>query len=83
MNKRKLLEKLENSQKNVRYGDFVALIEAFGFRRTRGEGSHEIYRRVGVADIVNIQSNKGKAKAYQVRQFLSLIETYNLRLEEE
>ena len=83
MNKRKLLQKLENSQKNIRYGDFVALIEAFGFRRTRGEGSHEIYRREGVADLVSIQSNKGKAKAYQVRQFLSLIEIYNLRLEEE
>ena len=83
MNKRKLLEKMENSQKNVRYGDFVALIEAFVFKRTRGEGSHEIYRRAGVTDIVNIQSNKGKAKAYQVRQFLSLIEIYNLRLEEE
>ena len=83
MNKRKILEKLENSQKNVRYSDFVTLIQAYGFKRTRGEGSHEIYRRTGIADIVNIQNNKGNAKPYQVRQFLSLIEIYNLRLEEE
>ena len=83
MNKRKLLAKLENSQKNVRYGDFVALIEAFGFRRTRGEGSHDIYRRTDVPDIVNIQSNKGKAKPYQIRQFLGLIEQYNLRMEDK
>ena len=54
MNKRKILEKMKNSQKNVRYGDFVTLIEAFGFKRTRSEGSHEIYRRVGVDDIINI-----------------------------
>ena len=83
MNKRKLLENLENSQKNVRYGDFVMLIKAFGFKRTRNEGSHEIYRRKGVAEIVNIQSSKGNAKPYQIRQFLSLIEIYDLRLEED
>ena len=83
MNKRKLLEKLENNQKNVRYGDFVSLIQAFGFKRTRGEGSHEIFRRTGITDIVNIQNNKGNAKPYQIRQFLSLIEIYDLRLEED
>ena len=82
MSKRKLLEKLINNQKNVRYGDFVTLVEAFGFRRTRGEGSHEVYRRPGVAEIVNVQNDGGKAKAYQVRQFLALVAAYDLRLEE-
>jgi len=33
MNKRKLLEKLENNQKNVNFNDFMDLIEAFGFRQ--------------------------------------------------
>jgi len=32
---------------------------------------------------VNLQNRKGKAKPYQVRQFLELIEQHNLSLEEE
>ena len=83
MNKHKLLAKIQNNSLNVRYNDFVTLVEAYGFRRTRGNGSHEIYRRHGVADIVNIQNDHGKAKPYQVKQFLSLIEIYNLNLEDD
>ncbi|MCL2203695.1 MAG: type II toxin-antitoxin system HicA family toxin [Defluviitaleaceae bacterium] len=82
MNKKKLLDKITNSAKNIRFADFVMLIEAYGFRRTRCDGSHEIYRRKGISDIVNIQNNKGQAKPYQVRQFLSLVEKHNLKLEE-
>jgi len=37
----------------------------------------------GVTEIVNIQNDNGKAKPYQVKQFLSLIEKYNLNLEED
>jgi len=83
VNKHKLLAKLQNSSINVRYSDFVALIKSFGFKRTRGEGSHEIFKHTGVAEIVNIQNDNGKAKPYQVKQLLSLIEKYNLNLEED
>ena len=83
MNKRKLLEKLENNQKNVHFNDFVALVEAFGFREIRVKGSHHIYERSDVPDMVNIQNDKGQAKPYQIKQFLSLIEIYNLKLEVE
>jgi len=68
---------------NVRYNDFETLIKAYGFRRTRGNGSHEIYRRKDIMEIVNIQNDNGKAKSYQVKQFLSLIEKYNLKLEDD
>ena len=83
MNKRKLLEKIQNSSKNIKYSDFVTLINAFSFKRIRGEGSHNIYENKDVPEMVNIQNDKGKAKPYQVKQFLSLIEKYNLKLEEE
>jgi hypothetical protein len=36
----------------------------------------------GIPEIVNIQNDNGKAKSYQVKQFLSLIEKYNLKLED-
>jgi len=83
LTKHKLLTKIQGNNKNVDYNDFVTLIKAYNFRRTRGAGSHEVYRCDGVAEIVNIQNKNGKAKPYQVKQFLTLVEKYNLRLEKE
>ncbi len=42
MNRKKLLRKIINNQKNVRFDDFIVIIEAFGFYLTRSEGSHFI-----------------------------------------
>lgn len=36
-----------------------------------------------VAENINLQEIDGKAKPYQIRQFLRLIERYNLRLEDK
>ncbi|MGM9498847.1 hypothetical protein [Desertifilum sp. FACHB-1129] len=36
-----------------------------------------------IPERVNIQSVKGNAKSYQVRQFLTLVEINNLGLEED
>jgi hypothetical protein len=36
-----------------------------------------------VPELVNLQEVKGKAILYQVRQFLKLVEEYNLRLEDD
>ncbi len=83
MNKKKLLQKATTSPSNLHFNEFVALIEAFGFRKDRISGSHQIYERADVGPIVNIQEAKGKAKAYQIRQFLQLVERYNLQLEQE
>jgi predicted RNA binding protein YcfA (HicA-like mRNA interferase family) len=83
MNKRKLLKRVLAGSKNVRFGDLVTLIEAFGFRLARVSGSHHIFEHPDVSEIVNLQNQKGKAKPYQVRQFLELVEQYNLELGEE
>jgi predicted RNA binding protein YcfA (HicA-like mRNA interferase family) len=82
MNKRKLLKKVLASPKNIRFGDMITLIEAFGFRLARVRGSHHIFERPDVVEAVNFQNRKGKAKPYQVRQFLELVEQYNLELGE-
>ena len=47
------------------------------------EGSHHIYGHSDVPDLVNAQNDDGKAKPYQIRQFLSIIEACNLRMEGE
>jgi hypothetical protein len=61
----------------------VALVEAFGFRRLRTSGSHHIFGRAGIHEQLNLQDVKGKAKPYQIRQFLAIVERYNLELESE
>jgi predicted RNA binding protein YcfA (HicA-like mRNA interferase family) len=61
----------------------VKLAEAFGFRLSRTSGSHHIFIHPGVRELVNVQEVKGKAKPYQVGQFLQLVEKYNLKLEDD
>jgi hypothetical protein len=65
---------------NVRFGDMVTLAEAFGFHLSRTNGSHHIFVHPHVPELLNLQNFKGKAKPYQVRQFVTLVEEYNLDL---
>jgi predicted RNA binding protein YcfA (HicA-like mRNA interferase family) len=80
--KRKLLEKILSGSKNIQFDEFVGLIEAFGFKLSRINGSHHIFIHPSVPSIVNIQNKKGNAVPYQVRQFLGLIEEHALTLED-
>lgn len=58
-----------------------ALVEGFGFLPARVSGSHHIFRHPMVTEMINLQEVKGEAKPYQIRQFLRLVERYNLQLE--
>ena len=82
MNKRKLLQKILDGSKNVRFQDMVALAQAFGFRLARVQGSHHIFTHPGIPELVNLQDVHGQAKPYQIKQFLKLVERHNLMLEE-
>jgi predicted RNA binding protein YcfA (HicA-like mRNA interferase family) len=82
MNKQRLLEKILSGSKNVRFNDFVRLVEAFGFELSRIRGSHYIFEHPNVREILNLQNDKGQAKPYQIRQFLQLVEQYDLELED-
>ena len=59
------------------------MVEGFGFRLDRVSGSHHIFVHEAIPELVNLQEVKGEAKPYQIRQFLRLIERYNLKLEDE
>ena len=80
MTKKKLLARLITNQSNVKYNDFIALVKAFDFVHRRTEGSHDIFKHIEVPESLNTQSRKGEAKPYQVRQFLAIVEEYDLRL---
>jgi len=69
--------------KNISFNDLVRLAEAFGFTLDRINGSHHIYIHEEIPARLNLQNVGGKAKSYQVRQFLKLIEKYNLTLEDD
>ena len=61
----------------------VNLVEGFGFKLSRTDGSHHIFARSDIPELVNLQDIKGQAKPYQIRQFLKLVEKHNLKLEDE
>ncbi len=83
MKKGRLLEELKNNPKNVRFEKLCKIVEAFGFRFRGGKGSHRIYVQEEVGEMLNFQNVGGKAKAYQVRQFIKIVEEYNLLEEYE
>jgi len=83
MKKGRLFEELKNSPKNVRFEKLCKIVEAFGFRFRGGKGSHRIYVQEEVGEMLNFQNVGGKAKAYQVRQFIKIVEEYNLLEEYE
>jgi hypothetical protein len=83
MSHRKLLQKVLAAPKNTRFGDMVTLVNAFGFRHLRTSGAHHIFGRKGLAEQLNLQNVGGKAKPYQIRQFMKIVERYNLQLESD
>jgi predicted RNA binding protein YcfA (HicA-like mRNA interferase family) len=83
MNNRKTLEKALAGSKNIQFSEMVALVNAFGFLSSRVKGSHHIFSHPQIRELINLQDVGGQAKPYQVRQFLKLVEQYDLRLEDE
>lgn len=67
---------------NVAFDDLLRLVEALGFHQVGGRGSHRVFARPGVTELVNLQDDGGQAKRYQVRQVAALIRQYSLDLEE-
>ena len=62
MNRRKLLKKIISGSKNIRFADMVNLVRGFGFEISRTEGSHHIFSRPDIPELVNLQNVKGQAK---------------------
>jgi len=84
MNRRRLLRRLASGAlQNVTFSDMKSLAEGFGFRLDRVTGSHHIFAHSEIPELVNLQEVRGQAKPYQIRQFLRLVERYNLRLEDD
>lgn len=65
--------------RNIRFSDLQKLLETLGFR-CRIKGDHFIYYKNGIDEIINIQPEGNKAKAYQVKQVRNIILKYRLEV---
>ncbi len=63
------------SDANIDFAALCRLLNNFGFSE-RIKGSHHIFTKDGVEEIINIQPIGSKAKAYQVKQVRNLILKY-------
>lgn len=68
---------------NVRFVDFRELLQDLGFRLDRQRGSHLVFVHSRIPRPFPVQSNRGQAVPYQVRQLRRLVEDYNLDLDRE
>jgi hypothetical protein len=62
------------------------LLQSFYIRlgkRFKIKGSHHIFYRDDIEEIINLQPDKNKAKAYQVKQVRNLILRYNLKIDRD
>lgn len=76
---KKTLQKVlsRKSDANIRFKDLRQLLIYLGFDE-RVRSSHHIFRKSGVIDKINLQSDGSKAKPYQVRQVRKAILKYEL-----
>jgi len=79
----KLLDKIlrGSSDTNIPFEDLCQLLHRLGFEE-RISGSHHNFRKAGVEAKINLQEDKSKAKAYQVKQVRSILVDNNLVPEE-
>jgi len=68
------------SDKNIGFDDLRTLLLNLNFEE-RIKGSHHIFTKEKVEEILNIQSKIGKAKPYQVKQARNVIIKYKLTLQ--
>ena len=75
----KIIEKLllGKSDNNFRFNEIVQLLESLGFNK-RIKGDNFIFYAENINEILNIQPNGSKAKAYQVKQIRNIIIKYKL-----
>ena len=76
--------KMRRNPKNVRFNDLLRVCDYyFGAPRQQG-GSHRVYKTPWPGDPrINIQNDKGRAKAYQVKQVLAAIKKLEAENESE
>lgn len=69
------------SDANFDFEDLCFVLDRAGFTCRPGKGSHHIFFRDGIPEIVNLQPRGGQAKPYQVKQVRDLLLKYQFDFE--
>ncbi|MDR3160506.1 MAG: type II toxin-antitoxin system HicA family toxin [Spirochaetaceae bacterium] len=80
----KLLRKILSGRQDgsVNFSEALVLLDALGFSMRRN-GSHHIFYREGITEIINIQPDGSKAKSYQIKQIREIVLKYKLEAKDE
>ena len=68
------------SDRSLDFDDLCYILERAGFQSRTGKGSHRIFYKEGVVEIINVQPRDGKAKPYQVKQVRELLLKYKIEV---
>jgi len=68
--------------KSVLFSEAVSLMQRLGFSM-RIKGSHHIFSQENIEEIINLQPDGSKAKAYQIKQIREIMVKYQLGVEDE
>jgi predicted RNA binding protein YcfA (HicA-like mRNA interferase family) len=76
----KLLIKLlsGSADNNFSFNELRGILLTLGFTEKMTGGSHRIFYKENIAEIVNIQPDGSKAKPYQIKQIRAIILKYKL-----
>lgn len=70
----KLLQAARQRPQNLKFKELCLLAECHGFVYRGTEGSHHVYKRPGSRPLSFQEGQNGKAKLYQVKQLLAIID---------
>jgi hypothetical protein len=68
------------SDANIPFEQTVNMLKYLGFDE-RIRGSHHVFVREGIEEMIDIQDVGGECKPYQVKQMCAVLKKYNLRKE--
>ena len=77
----KLLDRIlrGRADANIHFDDLRGLLMRLGFQLIRISGSHHIYAKNDIPEIIDIQPLKdGKAKSYQIKQVRMILTVHGL-----
>jgi len=69
------------SDANFDFSDLCFILGRAGFTLRQGKGSHHIYFKEDVEEIINLQPRGSQAKAYQVKQVRDIIVKYQIEID--
>lgn len=68
-----------SADRSFSFDDLCTILRRLGFEERQRGGSHHIFFRAGIAEILNLQPRAGgEAKPYQVRQVREVLTKYGL-----